>query len=135
VTLTLEKARICQTADGEPVVFPSQLTAYLEQRDQHREARINLSRDGSYLPLAEARGVDDSPGQGPPRGGQVLVEPTARQIKTMFRPVETGRGIARWYAHRQSTARTGLDWPLAAERQSRDAQYSATACPGGQPWR
>jgi len=41
--------------DGEPVVFPSQLTAYLEQRDQHREARINLSRDGSYLTLAEAR--------------------------------------------------------------------------------
>lgn len=49
------KAQICQTADGEPVVFPSQLTAYLEQRDQHREARINLSRDGSYLTLAEAR--------------------------------------------------------------------------------
>ena len=47
---------LCQTADGEPVVFPSQLTAYLEQRDQHREARINLSRDGSYgsyLTLAE----------------------------------------------------------------------------------
>jgi hypothetical protein len=58
VTLTLEKAQICQTADGEPVVFPSQLTAYLEQRDQHRKARINLSRDGSYgiyLTLAEAR--------------------------------------------------------------------------------
>ena len=58
VTLTLEKAQICQTADGEPVVFPSELTAYLEQRDQHREARINLSRDGGYgiyLTLAEAR--------------------------------------------------------------------------------
>jgi hypothetical protein len=58
VTLTLEKAQICQTTDGEPVVFPSQLTAYLEQRDQHRKARINLSRDGSYgiyLTLAEAR--------------------------------------------------------------------------------
>ena len=55
MTLTLEKAQICQTADGEPVVFRSQFTAYLEQRDQHREARINLSRDGSYLTLAEAR--------------------------------------------------------------------------------
>jgi len=50
-------------------------------------------------------------------------------IKTTPRRSRDLAGIARWYAHRQSTARTGLDWPLAAERQPRDAQYSATACP------
>ena len=107
VTLTLEKAQICQTADGEPVVFPSELTAYLEQRDQHRESPHQSvpRRRLRHLPHLgrEARELAGGPSQGPPRGGQLLVEPPAGQIKTMPRQVLAWRGIARWYAHRQST--------------------------------
>jgi hypothetical protein len=58
VTLSLDEVQICTVPGAEPVLFPSHIDVYLEQRPQERQSHINLSRNGAAgidLTLAEAR--------------------------------------------------------------------------------